>query len=248
MVGVRRSNPGDAIRFRGVLIIALVFKLFLPYLQNGFDGDFRDGGLMLGVSDGKDCFRDWIVARAAVNTPPEQWDLRAKADREYHRYRGKAYDFEGLMKERAPGFADQVTVRRCARTSVMMLQRDDALGKEISGGCPRSCGHVATISGNYRRADASTTIYNGKEIVNVQHLYESSPGNIAEVAMPRKRERTIKARQNWPITFFGRWKMKSSIWRSAPPRRPMAFAEGFRMRLDFCTIRCWAMLRRLACR
>ena len=43
-----------------------------------------------------------------LSTPPEQWDLRAKADRENkkHWFRGKTYDFEGLMKERAPGFAD----------------------------------------------------------------------------------------------------------------------------------------------
>ena len=47
-----------------------------------------------------------------MSTPPEQWDLRAKADRENksHWFRGKAYDFEALLKERAPGFADQVAL------------------------------------------------------------------------------------------------------------------------------------------
>ena len=47
-----------------------------------------------------------------LSTPPEQWDLRAKADRENkkHWFRGKTYDYESLLKERAPGFADQVTV------------------------------------------------------------------------------------------------------------------------------------------
>src|SRR6187200_3269719 len=45
-----------------------------------------------------------------LSTPPEQWDLRAKADRENksHWYRGKSYDFESLLKERAPGFAREV--------------------------------------------------------------------------------------------------------------------------------------------
>src|ERR1700746_289851 len=47
-----------------------------------------------------------------LSTPPEQWDLRAKADRENksHWYRGKTYDYESLLKERAPGFAPEVTV------------------------------------------------------------------------------------------------------------------------------------------
>ncbi len=42
-----------------------------------------------------------------LSTPPEQWDLRAKADRENkkHWFRGKTYDYEALLQERAPGFA-----------------------------------------------------------------------------------------------------------------------------------------------
>ena len=47
-----------------------------------------------------------------LSTPPEQWDLRAKADRENkgHWFRGKTYDYESLLRERAPGFANEVTV------------------------------------------------------------------------------------------------------------------------------------------
>ena len=47
-----------------------------------------------------------------LSTPPEQWDLRAQADRENkkHWYRGKTYDYETLLRERAPGFAAEVTV------------------------------------------------------------------------------------------------------------------------------------------
>src|SRR5215469_9176279 len=45
-----------------------------------------------------------------LSTPPQQWDLRAQADRENkrHWFRGKTYDFQTLLKERAPGFGDQI--------------------------------------------------------------------------------------------------------------------------------------------
>ena len=64
-----------------------------------------------------------------LSTPPEQWDLRAAADRKNksHWFRGKAYDFESLLKERAPGFAREVgrdaeEVRRFAERE---LNEDD---------------------------------------------------------------------------------------------------------------------------
>ena len=39
-----------------------------------------------------------------LSTPPEQWDLRAAADRanKKHAFRGKTYDFESLLRARAP--------------------------------------------------------------------------------------------------------------------------------------------------
>src|SRR5207244_2161933 len=47
-----------------------------------------------------------------LSTPPEKWDLRAKADRENksHWYRGQSYDYESLLRERAPGFPPEVDV------------------------------------------------------------------------------------------------------------------------------------------
>ena len=44
-----------------------------------------------------------------LSTPPEKWDLRAQADRlnKQHYFRGKSYDYESLLKERAPGFANR---------------------------------------------------------------------------------------------------------------------------------------------
>ena len=40
-----------------------------------------------------------------LSTPPEQWDLRAKADRanKGHWFRGKTYDFESLLRRARPG-------------------------------------------------------------------------------------------------------------------------------------------------
>ena len=43
-----------------------------------------------------------------LSTPADQWELRAKADRanKGHWFRGRTYDYETLLKERAPGFRD----------------------------------------------------------------------------------------------------------------------------------------------
>ena len=49
-----------------------------------------------------------------LSTPPEQWDLRAKADRENknHWFRGKTYDYPALLQERAPGFAQEIGLEK----------------------------------------------------------------------------------------------------------------------------------------
>src|SRR5437667_3069543 len=84
-----------------------------------------------------------------LSTPPEQWDLRAKADRENksHWYRGKTYDYETLLKERAPGFAGEITVdvrrerfQKC-RTAL------EALGKTFNEVAP----DAVVIIGNDQR-------------------------------------------------------------------------------------------------
>ncbi len=120
-----------------------------------------------------------------LSTPPEQWDLRAKADRENksHWYRGKAYDFESLLKERAPGFADQVTLEvrreRHARCRTAM----EALGRKFQEVAPEAVVMVGNDQREFFTEELTPgiTIYNGKEIVNVQHMHETSPGlNIAE--------------------------------------------------------------------
>jgi hypothetical protein len=120
-----------------------------------------------------------------LSTPPEQWDLRAKADRENksHWYRGKAYDFEALLKERAPGFAKQVEIEvrrerhaRCQTALEKLRQKFREVAPE-----------AVVMLGNDQREfftpelTPAITVYRGKEIINVQHMHESSPGlNIAE--------------------------------------------------------------------
>ena len=68
-----------------------------------------------------------------LSTPPEQWDLRAKADRENknHWYRGKTYDYQSLLEQRAPGFAYRSACRwRMNSSSVMGC---------VAGWCARRC-------------------------------------------------------------------------------------------------------------
>ena len=120
-----------------------------------------------------------------LSTPPEQWDLRAKADRENksHWFRGKTYDFETLLKERAPGFADQVDVETRRNRFAQCRKAMEALGRKFKEVAPEA----VIIVGNDQREffDAgltpSITVYRGKQIKNVQHLHEDTPGlNIAE--------------------------------------------------------------------
>jgi hypothetical protein len=120
-----------------------------------------------------------------LSTPPEQWDLRAKADRENksHWFRGKTYDYESLLRERAPGFADQVDIavrkERFAKCRAAM----EVLTKKFAEVAPEA----VVILGNDQREffdDALTpsiTVYRGAKIQNVRHMNEDAPGlNVAE--------------------------------------------------------------------
>src|SRR5262245_59528243 len=120
-----------------------------------------------------------------LSTPPEQWDLRAKADRENkgHWFRGKTYDYESLLKERAPGFASEVVVETRRARFVQCRQALEALGRKFNEVAP----DAVVILGNDQREffnpglTPAITIYRGSQISNVQHLNEDQPGlNIAE--------------------------------------------------------------------
>lgn len=122
-----------------------------------------------------------------LSTPPEQWDLRAKADRanKAHWFRGKTYDFEGLLKERAPGFADEIAVEKRRERFMQCRRALEALGKKFDEVAPEA----VVIVGNDQREffnaglTPSITVYRGAQIQNVQHLNEDQPGlNIAEPA------------------------------------------------------------------
>jgi hypothetical protein len=120
-----------------------------------------------------------------LSTPPEQWDLRAKADKENksHWYRGRTYDYESLLKERAPGFASEITVETRRDRFAQCRRAIDALGRTFNQVSP----DAVVIVGNDQREffnpglTPAITVYRGAQISNVQHLHEDAPGlNIAE--------------------------------------------------------------------
>ena len=122
-----------------------------------------------------------------LSTPPEQWDLRAKADRENkgHWFRGRTYDYESLLRERAPGFAGEVTVEVRRERFMQCRHALEKLGTKFNEVAP----DAVVIIGNDQREffnpglTPAITVYRGSQISNVQHLHEDQPGlNIAEPA------------------------------------------------------------------
>src|SRR5580693_6418868 len=84
-----------------------------------------------------------------LSTPPEQWDLRAKADRENtsHWYRGKTYDYPSLLKERAPGFAAEISVETRRERFAKCRRAIEALGRKFTEVSP----DAVVIVGNDQR-------------------------------------------------------------------------------------------------
>lgn len=121
-----------------------------------------------------------------LSTPPEQWDLRAGADRanKNHWYRGKTYDYESLLKERAPGFAKEVTVEVRRERHAQCRRAMEALGRKFQEVKPDAVVIVGNDQREYFGEDLtpSITVYRGKEIINKQDPHEPAPGlAIAEV-------------------------------------------------------------------
>lgn len=122
-----------------------------------------------------------------LSTPPEQWDLRAKADRanKNHWFRGKTYDYESLLHARAPGFAHEIAVETRRSRFAQCRSALEALGRKFNDVAP----DAVVIVGNDQREffnpglTPAITVYRGAQITNVQHLTEDQPGlNIAEPA------------------------------------------------------------------
>jgi len=115
-----------------------------------------------------------------LSTPPEQWDLRAKADRENknHWYRGKAYDFESLLRERAPGFASETRVEIRRERHARCRRAMEALGRKFQEAAPEAVVIVGNDQREFFNADLtpSITVYRGKEIYNARDPHEPAPG------------------------------------------------------------------------
>ena len=120
-----------------------------------------------------------------LSTPPDQWNLRAQADRENtrHWFRGKAYDFEALLRERAPGFAAEIGLETRQERHARCRRAMEVLSRTFKNAAPEA----VVIVGNDQREffgedlTPSITVYRGETIENVQFLHETSPGlNVAE--------------------------------------------------------------------
>src|SRR5688572_579281 len=121
-----------------------------------------------------------------LSTPPDLWDLRASADRvnQQHYFRGKTYDFESLVKERAPGFAQESTLETRKERHARCQQALDSLAAKFKAVAPEAL----VIFGNDQREifnddlTPAITIYRGAQIQNIpDDRPEVSPGlGIAE--------------------------------------------------------------------
>jgi Catalytic LigB subunit of aromatic ring-opening dioxygenase len=115
-----------------------------------------------------------------LSTPPEQWDLRAKADRENknHWYRGKTFDYDSLLRERAPGFAAEVAVETRRERHAKCRQAMDVLARKFKEVAPDAVVIVGNDQREFFNADLtpSITVYRGKEIYNARDPHEPAPG------------------------------------------------------------------------
>jgi hypothetical protein len=106
-----------------------------------------------------------------LSTPPEQWGLRAEADRgnRQHVFRGKAYDFEGLLRERGPVFEKEIVLEVWRSLHGQCQRALDALAEKLHEAAP----DVAILVGNDQRElfqeglTPAITIYRGARIENV---------------------------------------------------------------------------------
>jgi len=106
-----------------------------------------------------------------LSTPPDMWHLRAGADRNSarHFFRGKAYDFAGLVAARQPGFAKEITPAECQKRYDACQRSLDALAAKFREMRP----DAVVIIGNDQREiyrDDNTPallVYTGSKIENI---------------------------------------------------------------------------------
>ena len=141
-----------------------------------------------------------------LSTPPEQWDLRAKADRENksHWFRGKTYDYRvAAARSARPASRTKSSVEKRRERFMQCRARWRRSARSSTRSRPTPSSSSATISASSSTAGLTPaiTVYRGSQISNVQHLHEDPPGlNIAEPATRRRKARPIPARPSSPTT------------------------------------------------
>jgi hypothetical protein len=106
-----------------------------------------------------------------LSTPPEEWGLRAEADRRnrQHAFRGKTYDFEGLLRERGGNFEKEIGPDVSRSRHARCQRALDVLAGKVEEAAP----DVAIVVGNDQREifeedlTPAITLYRGERIENV---------------------------------------------------------------------------------
>lgn len=116
-----------------------------------------------------------------LSTPPDQWDLRTKADRQngHHSYRGRLYNFEELLRERAPGFSHEIDLETKQARQARCQRALSALTSKLKEANPEA---IVIIGNDQHELFTSEcipalSVYRGKQIENTPFTGpEPSPG------------------------------------------------------------------------
>jgi hypothetical protein len=111
-----------------------------------------------------------------LSTPPEQWGLRAEADRRnrQHAYRGKTYDYDGILRERGASFQKEIGEEVWRSRHARCQKAVDALAERLSSAAP----DLAVVVGNDQREifqedlTPAIALYRGERIENVPSTAE----------------------------------------------------------------------------
>jgi OH-DDVA oxygenase len=106
-----------------------------------------------------------------LSTPPEQWGLRAEADRanRQHAFRGDTYDYNRLLAAREPGYADQIGLETWRSRHARCRDAIATLARTFQD----AASDMAIVVGNDQRelfhedVTPAITIYCGPEIENI---------------------------------------------------------------------------------
>jgi hypothetical protein len=179
-----------------------------------------------------------------LSTPPEQWDLRAQADRENnkHWYRGKTYDYETLLRERAPGYAAEVTLESRRERFAQCHRAMEVLGRKFREAAP----DAVVIVGNDQRGSRFIAVpKSGTCSICRRTIRRGSISRSREIH--RWRARLTLALRRWRTISWIPSPRRISIWRNRIPRRKRRRAGAFRTPTDSSIIRSWGTRLRPAC-